>query len=74
MRTLSLPRPVSLPIASSAPLYRIDPAKGRATRVSVRLGLVSSDTVQILAGLDAGDEVILSDMSRYAEHETLQLD
>ena len=72
--TLSLPRPVALPIASSAPLYRIDPAKGRATRVSVRLGLVSSDTVQILAGLDAGDEVILSDMSRYAEHETLQLD
>jgi multidrug resistance efflux pump len=72
--TLSLPRPVGLPIASSAPLYRIDPATGRATRVSVRLGLLSSDAVQILAGLDAGDEVILSDMSRYAEHEVLQVD
>lgn len=72
--TLSLPRPVGLPVASSAPLYRIHSATGRATRVSVRIGLVSSDAVQILAGLDAGDEVILSDMSRYTEHESLQID
>jgi multidrug resistance efflux pump len=72
--TLSLPRPVGLPVAGSAPLYRVDPATGRATRVNVRLGLVSSDAMQILGGLDAGDEVILSDMSRYAEHESLQVD
>lgn len=71
--TLSLPRPVGLPIAGSATLYRIDPATGRAARVNVVLGIVSSDAVQILAGLDAGDEVILSDMSRHAEHEALQL-
>jgi HlyD family secretion protein len=72
--TLSLPRPVGLPVASSAPLYRIDEDTGRASRVNVRLGAVSSDAVQILGGLSAGDEVILSDMSGHAEHDVVQLD
>jgi len=72
--TLSLPRPVGLPLAGSASLYRIDPNAGTAARVDVVLGLVSSDAVQILGGLDAGDEVILSEMGRYAEHAIVRLD
>ena len=72
--TLSLPRPVGLPLTGTAPLYRVDPATGTAIRVPVTLGLVSSDSVQVLAGLAAGDEVILSEMSRYADRERVQLE
>lgn len=72
--TLSLPRPVGLPLGESVRLYRVDPATSTATRVSVTLGFVSSDTIQILGGLNEGEQVILSDMSRYAEIEALGLD
>jgi HlyD family secretion protein len=71
---LSLPRPVGLPLGDSARLFRIDPATSTATRVSVTLGFVSSDAIQILGGLNEGEQVILSDMSRYAELEALRLD
>ena len=36
-----------------------------AVRVSVRLGRASVNTVEVLQGLQAGDLVILSDMTRY---------
>jgi len=36
-----------------------------AVRVSVRLGRASVNTVEVLQGLQAGDHVILSDMTRY---------
>ena len=36
-----------------------------AVRVSVRLGKASVNTVEVRGGLDPGDEVILSDMSRW---------
>lgn len=72
--TLSLPRPVGLPLGDSAHLYRVDPATSTATRVTVALGFVSTDTIQILGGLNEGEEVILSDMGRYAELEAVRID
>jgi len=71
---LSLPRPAGLPLHGPAPLYRVDPSTLAATRVDVTVGLVPSDRAQILAGLAEGEAVILSDMSRYAEHELVQLE
>jgi len=71
---LSLPRPVGLPLGDSVRLYRIDPATSTATRVTVTLGLVSSDAIQIASGLNEGDEIILSDMSHYATIDAVRLD
>jgi RND family efflux transporter MFP subunit len=71
---LSLPRPVGLPLGDSVRLYRIDPATSTATRVTVTVGFVSTDTIQIASGLNEGDEIILSDMSRYADIDALRLD
>jgi HlyD family secretion protein len=70
---LCLPRPVNIPLGKTVPLYRLDPAHGLAHRVQVEIGLTSTDSVQILAGLSEGDEVVLSDLSRYADHEALRL-
>jgi RND family efflux transporter MFP subunit len=71
---LTLPRPVGLPLGDSVHLYRVDPTTSTATRVTVKLGSVSSDTIQIVGGLNEGEEVILSDMSRYAELRAVRLD
>lgn len=44
----------------------------RARRTPVEFGLVGSDSCEIVHGLSAGDEVILSDMSNYTQvHEVV---
>ncbi len=45
------------------PLFRLDPDGGGASRVQVRLGRVSANSVEIVQGLVPGDRVILSDVS-----------
>lgn len=47
---------------------------GSAERVQVQLGRSSVNAVEIVGGLKEGDEVILSDMSRWDEFERIQLE
>ena len=50
-------------------------AGGRAAeRVPVKVGSCSVSTVEILGGLHAGDQVILSDMSQWEKWERVRLD
>jgi len=44
-------------------LFRLDPDGGGASRVQVKLGRVSANSVEIVQGLVPGDRVILSDVS-----------
>lgn len=54
-------------------LFRLaDEGKG-AVRVQVKLGRSSVNTVEILAGLEAGDQVILSDTSAWDAFDRLRL-
>src|SRR5207302_9844949 len=46
---------------STVGLFKIDPDGVNAERVQVKLGRSSVNTVEILAGLKVGDQVILSD-------------
>ena len=71
---LFLPRPMNAQPNATASLFRIDATTGVASRVSVRTGRASVESIEILAGLAAGDEVILSDTSRYANTDSLALD
>lgn len=64
--TLHMARPVGLALGNAASLFRLDPETHVATRVEVRTGRVSVDRIEVLEGLQAGDQVILSDMSRHA--------
>jgi len=50
----------------------VNAGKG-AVRVSVKLGRSSVSSIEILAGLQAGDQVILSDMSQWDAHERVRL-
>jgi HlyD family secretion protein len=46
---------------------------GEAVRVSVQLGRSSVNTIEIITGLQPGDQVILSDMSTWDSHERIRL-
>jgi multidrug efflux pump subunit AcrA (membrane-fusion protein) len=62
---LQVGRPALAQAQTTVSLFRVDGAD--AERTQVRLGRASVNAVEVLGGLDVGDEVILSDMSRW-EH------
>lgn len=70
---VSILRPAGIADGSTVELYRIAPGGRRATLTQVRLGRGSVDRVQLLAGLRAGDTVIVSDTSAYAGQPSLTL-
>lgn len=59
---------------STISLFRYDPNGKTATRVQVKVGRASVTQIQILGGLNEGDRVILSDMSRYDATDKVRLD
>ncbi len=58
---------------STLRLFRVQPESGVAMRVPVTLGKVSVNRVQILAGLNEGDRVVLSDTSQWDDHDRIEL-
>lgn len=71
--TLYVGRPAQGAGESTISLFRVDPATGEAHRVRVRLGRASVNSVQILEGLELGDEVILSDASAWDAFDRIRL-
>lgn len=62
---LYIGRPVSGQENSTIGLFKVDPDRKGAGRVTVRLGRASVSTIEVLEGLQVGDQVILSDMSAW---------
>jgi HlyD family secretion protein len=54
-------------------LFKPEEGGATASRVSVKFGKSGVTTVEILEGLNLGDKVIISDMSRYAGVNTIRL-
>ena len=54
-------------------LFKLDEDRRFAVRVPVETGASSVNLIQILDGLEEGDEVILSDMSRWDANDRLSL-
>jgi HlyD family secretion protein len=59
---------------STVGIFKYDPDGKGATRVQVKLGRASVNSVEILAGLEPGDKVILSDMSQWDAFNRIRLD
>ena len=59
---------------STVSLFKLVDGSKQAVRLKVKLGLASVNTVQILTGLDVGDQVILSDMSRWDSFDRIRLE
>ena len=58
---------------STVGLFRVTADGKEASRAQVKLGRVSVNEVEILQGLKQGDEVILSDMSRWDAFDRVRL-
>jgi RND family efflux transporter MFP subunit len=59
---------------STISLFRIDPDGKGAVRVPVKVGRASVSAIQIIEGLNPGDTVILSDMSRWDNVDRVRLE
>src|SRR6266542_305994 len=54
-------------------MFKLVPGSNEAARTPVKLGKSSVNTIQILDGLQPGDQVILSDTSAWDAHERIRL-
>jgi multidrug efflux pump subunit AcrA (membrane-fusion protein) len=59
---------------STVGMFKIDPDGKTATRVNVNLGRSSVNFIEIAGGLKEGDQVILSDMSRFDTQNQIKID
>ena len=66
-------RPVYSQAETTASLFRVDAATGYATRVQVKFGRSSVNTIEVLGGLKVGDEVILSDTREWDAFDRLRV-
>jgi HlyD family secretion protein len=59
---------------STISIFKLDPDEKGAFRANVELGRGSVATVEIIRGLNVGDKVIVSDMSRWDSQERIRLE
>jgi multidrug resistance efflux pump len=71
---LHLGRPAYGQPNSTVGLFKLVDGGAAAVRTSVRLGRTSVNTVEILGGLQPGDKVIISDMSRWDGFERVKVE
>lgn len=72
-QALFISRPVHAREHATVPVFKLARDGRSATHVPVQFGRSSVQAIEILAGLQAGDQVILSDMSRWKDHNTVRL-
>lgn len=70
---LHMPKPVQGQEATTSSLFKIVNDGREAVRVPVRLGRSSVTSIEVLEGLQPGDQVILSDMSQWDAHPRVRL-
>jgi beta-lactamase regulating signal transducer with metallopeptidase domain len=58
---------------SVARLFKLEEGGASATRVPVKFGKSSITVIEILEGLNVGDKVIVNDISKYADVNTIKL-
>ena len=71
---LHVGRPIHAREGGAIGLFRIDADETHATRVQVQVGSVSVSAIEVRAGLEEGDEVILSDMSAWDAYDRIRLE
>lgn len=66
-------RPVFASSESTVELFKLVEEGKYAVRSRVQLGRSSVSTIEVIEGLTPGDEIILSDMSQWDEHDRIKL-
>jgi hypothetical protein len=71
--TLYVRRPTFAAPNSKVSIFKVAKDGNTATRVLVEFGESSVNTIQVLNGLQVGDQIILSDMSAYDSFNSIKL-
>ena len=58
---------------SSITIFKLTPDGAEAVRTPVKLGRAAVTEIEIVDGLKAGDQVILSDMSQYDQYDRVRI-
>ncbi|MBV9267588.1 MAG: hypothetical protein JO061_15580 [Acidobacteriaceae bacterium] len=66
-------RPAASSANSTAQLFVIEPGSSSARRATVRYGEMSGPFIQIIDGLTPGDQVIVTDMSKWTKYKHIRL-
>lgn len=74
INVLFVARPAFGDEKSTVGVFKLERDGTTASRVQVTIGRSSVSSVEILQGLREGDEVILSDMSRWEQYERIRLE
>jgi HlyD family secretion protein len=70
---LFMGRPAQGQADSLVGLFRLEAGTTEASRVKVKLGRTSVNAVEIVSGLEVGDQVVLSDTSAWDAHDRIRL-
>ncbi len=66
-------RPVFGQPNSTVGIFKVDPDGKGAAHVNVKLGRASVNSIEVVSGLNVGDQVILSDMSQWDSQPRIRL-
>ncbi|HTL32793.1 MAG TPA: HlyD family efflux transporter periplasmic adaptor subunit, partial [Kofleriaceae bacterium] len=69
---LHVPRPAIGEAHSTASVFTL--SGGEAHRITVKFGRASVKDIEIVSGLREGDQIVLSDMSRWDGHDVLRIE
>ena len=58
---------------STVGLFRLEPDATHGVRTTVELGRSSIHTIEVVSGLEEGDQVVLSDVTRWQDHDRIRL-
>jgi len=71
--TLYVSRPIFSQRQSNSTIYKLNPDGNLAERTQVKLGQGSSNQIQVIEGLAAGDKVIISDSSSWQKYQKVRI-
>ena len=66
-------RPAFGQAGSAVSLFKLEPNSHDAVRTRVQLGRSSVNTIEVIEGLQPGDQVVLSDMSQWDAFDRVRL-
>jgi HlyD family secretion protein len=72
--TLYVSRPIFSQRQSNSTIYKLNQDGNLAERTQVKLGQGSSNQIQVIEGLAAGDKVIISDSSSWQKYQKVRID
>lgn len=70
---LYIDRPAGAAARSETQLFALTPEQDQAKLRNITLGKASVSSIQIIAGLQSGDTVIVSDMSEFDQHNVINI-